>query len=181
MASKRARTLSFFFTLFGALELTGKKIIHNQRRNESRDSKILLWVVIEDTEIELVATIDEPGEKFIHSELFLVGPLADRVHQPSPPEAQVSASRNSTWSGRRTEKFAQIGIIEIGVCILVEFPFPRVVGLEFEIQAIVFRDAILRSVDWRLPRQRAHEFIDVFEFLQCFPASVTLSPVSIWR
>src|SRR5438477_8555018 len=30
---------------------------------------------------------------------------------------------------------------------------------------------------WRLPRKRAHQLIDVFEFLQRFPARVTLAPV----
>src|ERR1700681_2980355 len=72
MASKSARTLSFFFTLFGALELAGEEIIHHQRRNESRDTKILLRVVVQHVESELVAAVDEPREKFVHAKFFLI-------------------------------------------------------------------------------------------------------------
>src|SRR5205085_4088747 len=77
IASKRARTLSFFFTLFGALELAGEEIIHHQRRNESRDAEILLRIVVEDVKIELVATVDETREQFVDPEFFLIRPLAD--------------------------------------------------------------------------------------------------------
>src|SRR5438270_13150663 len=59
MASKRARTLSFFFTLFGALEFAGKKIVHHQRGNESGDTKILLRVVVMDMEPEMIAPVDQ--------------------------------------------------------------------------------------------------------------------------
>src|SRR5438552_2118478 len=62
MASKSARTLSFFFTLFGALELAGEEIIHHQRCDERAYSKILLRIVVEHMEPELVAAIDEPRE-----------------------------------------------------------------------------------------------------------------------
>src|SRR6266436_991102 len=75
--SKSTRTLSFFFTLFGALELAGEEIIHHQRRNESRDAEILLRIVVEDVEIELVATVDETREQFVDPEFFLIRPLAD--------------------------------------------------------------------------------------------------------
>src|SRR5437667_6938020 len=85
--SKRTRTLSFFFTLFGALELAGEEIIHHQRGDESGDAKILLRIVVEYIKPELVAAFDEPREQFIHTELFLVRPLAHRVHQPPPPQA----------------------------------------------------------------------------------------------
>src|SRR5437660_8258867 len=75
--SKRTRTLSFFFTLFGALKFAGKKIIHYQRGNERGDAEIYLWVVIEHPEVELIAAFDQPGEEFVHPELFLIRPLAD--------------------------------------------------------------------------------------------------------
>ena len=77
MASKRARTLSFFFTLFGALEFAGEKIIHHQRRDESGNAKILLRIVVQHMKAELVATFDQPREKFVHPEFFLIRPLAD--------------------------------------------------------------------------------------------------------
>src|SRR5438445_13732759 len=89
--SKRTRTLSFFFTLFGALELAGEEIIHDQRRDERGDAEILLRIVVEHVEPELVATVDEPGEEFGPRELFLICPLAHRVHEPPPPQIYVRA------------------------------------------------------------------------------------------
>src|SRR6266403_1197259 len=88
--SKRTRTLSFFFTLFGALELAGEEIIHHQRRDECGDPKILLRIVVVDVEPELIAAVDEPGEKFVHPELFLIRPLAHGVHQPPSSQAQIT-------------------------------------------------------------------------------------------
>ena len=80
MASNSARIFNFFFTeLFGALEFAGEKIIHHQRRNERGDAKILLRIVVEHAEIELIAAIDQPREKFVHPEFFFIRPLADRV------------------------------------------------------------------------------------------------------
>src|ERR1700682_4515566 len=76
LPSKRTRTFSFFFTLFGALTLAGEEIIHHQRRDESRDAKILLRVVVEHVEPELVAAFDEPRQEFVYPELFLIRPLA---------------------------------------------------------------------------------------------------------
>src|SRR6266700_3377470 len=78
--SKSTRTLSFFFTLFGALEPAGEEIIHHQRGDESGDAKILLRIVVKNVEPELVAAVDEPGEEFVHPELFLIRPLAHRIH-----------------------------------------------------------------------------------------------------
>ena len=92
MASKSARTLSFFFTLFGALELAGEEIIHHQRRNERGDAKILLRIVVEHAKIELVAAVDKPREKFVHPEFFLIRPLTDRVQEPPPPPPQIRGS-----------------------------------------------------------------------------------------
>src|SRR5881275_2904964 len=74
--SKRTRTLSFFFTLFGALELAGEEVIHHQRCDERGDAKILLRIVVVHVKPELIAAFDEPGEKFVHAELFLIRPLA---------------------------------------------------------------------------------------------------------
>src|SRR5437016_9155383 len=78
--SKSTRTLSFFFTLFGALELAGEEIIHHQRRDECGNAKILLRIVVVDVKSELVAAVDQPGEKFVHAELSLIRPLAHGVH-----------------------------------------------------------------------------------------------------
>src|SRR6266702_1021579 len=80
--SKSTRTLSFFFTLFGPLELAGEEIIHHQRSNESGDAKILLRIVVVRMEPELVAAFDQPREESVHTKFFLIRPLAHRVHQP---------------------------------------------------------------------------------------------------
>src|SRR6266446_6271078 len=106
--SKSTRTLSFFFTLFGALEFAGEKIIHHQRGNESRDAKILLRIVVVHMESQLVGAFDQSREQSIHTELFLVRPLAHRIHQPPPPLAQIRTRFNP---GRRGEKLPQIGIV----------------------------------------------------------------------
>src|SRR5207302_2101505 len=96
--SKRTRTLSFFFTLFGALELAGEEIIHDQRGDERTYSKILLRIVVEHVELELIAALDQPREEFVHPELFLIRPLAHRVHQPPSPLAKIRARFDPGWS-----------------------------------------------------------------------------------
>src|SRR6266404_2796963 len=75
--SKSTSTLSFFFTLFGALELAGEEIIHHQRGDERTYSKILLPIVVKHMELELVAALDQPREEFVHPEFLLIRPLAD--------------------------------------------------------------------------------------------------------
>src|ERR1700680_1057888 len=87
--SNSTRTLSFFFTLLRPLELAGVKIIHHQRRDVRADPKILLWIVVQHVESELVSAIDQPREQFVHPELFLVRPLANRIQQPPPRPAQI--------------------------------------------------------------------------------------------
>src|SRR6185437_11828380 len=77
--SKSTRALSFFFTLFGALEFSGKKIVHHQRGDKCRDAKILLRIIIEHVKPELVAAARQPGKELVHPELFLVRPLADGI------------------------------------------------------------------------------------------------------
>ncbi len=177
MASKSARTLSFFFIVLGALELPGEKIIHHQRRDERGDAKILLRIVVQHVEIELVATIDQSGEKFVHPEFSLVRPLADRVQKPPPPPPQISARSNAPWSRGGGKELPQISVVEIGISILVKFALARVIGLELEVQTVVIGNAILRQMEWWFPCERSHQFIDVFEFVQRLPARVTLAPV----
>src|SRR5260370_32809756 len=89
--SKSTRTLSFFFTLFGALELAGEKIIHHQRRDVRGDAKILLRIVVLHPQAKLIAAIDQSGEQFVYPEFFLVCPLGHRVHQSPPALAQIAA------------------------------------------------------------------------------------------
>src|SRR4051812_28036945 len=101
IASNRARTLIFFFTLFGALELTGKKIIHHQRRDERGHAEILLRIVVQHEEIELVATVDQAREQFVHPEFFLVRPLANGIQQTSPPSPQINRGRDPARAGGR--------------------------------------------------------------------------------
>src|SRR5437899_2878416 len=160
--SKTTRTLSFFFTLFGALELAGEEIIHHQRRDESGDAKILLRIIVVDVEPELIAAVDEPGEKFVHPELFLIRPLAYGVHKPPPSLAQIRARFNPD---RCSEKLPQIGVVEIRIGIFVELPLARVISLELDVQAIVIGSAILWRMHRWFPRQRVHQLIDVFQFL----------------
>src|SRR5713101_4583390 len=117
MPSKSTRTLSFFFTLFGALELAGEEIIHHQRGDERTYSKILLRIVTEHVELELVAAVDQSREKFVHPEFFLIRPLADRVQQPLPRPAQIRACINPARPWLRGEELPQIGVVEIRVGI----------------------------------------------------------------
>src|SRR5713101_7167710 len=118
--SKSTRTLSFFFTLFGALEFAGEEIIHHQRCDERRDAKILLRIVVVCAKSELIAALDEPREKSVHAEFFLIRPLGDRVHQPPPSQAQIPARFQP---GRRGKELPQIGVVEIRIRLFVELPF----------------------------------------------------------
>src|SRR6266487_822085 len=131
--SKRTRTLSFFFTLFGALELAGEEIIHHQRGDERGDSKILLRIVVEHMELELVAAIDQSRQEFVHPELFLIRPLANRVQQPPARPAQIRTRINPSRPCRRGEELAQIGVVKIRIGIFIEPPFARVIGPELEV------------------------------------------------
>src|SRR5438067_13350208 len=91
MASKRARTLSFFFTLFGALEFAGEKIVHHQGSDESGNAKILLRVVVLHIKPEVVAAVDQSRKKFVYPVLLLVSPEANGIEQPATPETQIGA------------------------------------------------------------------------------------------
>ena len=75
------------------------------------------------------------------------------------------------------EELLEVVVVEIRIGILVELALPRIVGLELDVQAVVVGDAIARLVDRRFAGERAHQFVEVFEFSQCFPTSVTRSPV----
>ena len=79
MASKRARTLSFFFTLFGALEFAGEKIVHHQSGDKSGNAKILLRVVVMHVKPEVIAAVDQSREKFVYPVLLLVSPQAHGI------------------------------------------------------------------------------------------------------
>src|SRR2546423_10864940 len=91
IASKRARTLSFFFTLFGALEFAGEKIVHDQSRDEGRNAKILLRVVVMHVKPEMIAAIDQSRKKFVYPVLLLVSPEANGIEQPATPQTQIGA------------------------------------------------------------------------------------------
>src|SRR4029453_12040860 len=91
MASKRARTLSFFFTLFGAFEFTGEKIVHDQGGYESRNAKILLRIVVMDVKLKVIAAVDKSREQFVYPVLLLVSPQTDGVEQPAMPQTQIGA------------------------------------------------------------------------------------------
>src|SRR3954451_9493202 len=57
--SKRTSTLSFFFTIFRPLELSGEEIIHTQRRNKRAKDKILLRIVVQDVHVEWIGPFNE--------------------------------------------------------------------------------------------------------------------------
>src|SRR5437868_6411629 len=92
--------------------------------------------------------------------------------------AEVRTRVYPGWCG---EELPQIGVVKVRISIFVKLPLERVIGLELEVQAIVVSWAILRRIYWRLPGQRAHEFIHVFKFLQRPPLRVTLAPVQSRR
>src|SRR5438105_7944831 len=111
--SKSTRTLSFFFTgfLFGAFELAREKIIHHQRRDVRCDSKILLRIVVLHAQAELIAPINQPRQQFVDPKFLLIRPLRNRVHQPSPPLAEITARLDPC---RRGAQLAKIDIVEAG-------------------------------------------------------------------
>src|SRR5947207_7154875 len=135
MASNRARTFSFFFTLFGALKLAGKKVIHHQRSYISGNAKLLLWIVVIRTKAEVIATFDQPRKKLIHTVLLLVSPLADCIEQTATPRPQI---RTRFYPGRRGEKLSQIGVVKPRISVFVNLSFTRVIRLELEVQTILF-------------------------------------------
>src|SRR6476469_10382744 len=116
MASKRARTLSFFFTLFGALEFAGEKIVHDQGGDKRGNAKVLLWVVVINVKPEVVAAVDQSREKFVYPVLLLVSPQADGIQQPATSQTQITARLDSAGRG---EELPQIGVIKIRISISV--------------------------------------------------------------
>src|SRR6478672_7916479 len=153
IASNRARTLIFFFTSLGPFEFAGEKIIHDQRRDERSHAEILLRIIVENEEIQLVATIDQAREQFVHPEFFLVRPLADGIQEPTATTTKISCGRDATGTSRRRKQLTQIGIVKIGISIGVEFSFPRVIGLQFLIETIIFRRPIGRHMQRGFSRQ----------------------------
>src|SRR4051794_34497481 len=85
--SNRTRTLSFFFNLFGAFEAAGKKIVHDQGGDERGHAKVLLWIVVQDMQIELIAAFGQTGQQFVDAVFFFVSPLANRIHEAPPAQA----------------------------------------------------------------------------------------------
>ena len=71
--------LLFHDWLFRALELAGEKIIHHERRDESRDAKILLLLVIQHMESKFITSAGKPREQLVHREFLFVSPLGNRV------------------------------------------------------------------------------------------------------
>ena len=115
--------MSFFFTLFGALELAGEKVIHHQRSDISGNAKILLRIVVMHTKAEVIATFDQPREKFVHAVLLLVSPLADCIEQTATPRPQI---RTRFYPGGRGEKLPQIGVVKIrDKCLRKTFVYAR--------------------------------------------------------
>src|SRR6059058_409632 len=77
--SKSTRTLSFFFTLFSALEFPGEKIIHHQRRDKSGHAKILLRVVIQHMQAKFITSTGKPRKELVYRKFLFVGPLGNCI------------------------------------------------------------------------------------------------------
>jgi hypothetical protein len=65
--------------LFRPLEFAGEKIIHHQCRDESRDPKILLRIVIQHMQPKFIASAGKPRQELVHGEFLFIGPLANRI------------------------------------------------------------------------------------------------------
>src|ERR1043165_4185846 len=159
---------------FSAFEFAGEKVIHHQCRDESRDAKIQLWIVIQHVQAKLITSTSEPREQLVYRKFLFVCPLGNRGEQPPPSPSQICACLDSR---RRAEKLSQIGVIKIRIRIFVEFAFPRVISLQLDVETIVIPDAILRGMHRRLARKRLHELIYVFQLSQCWPTCVLLAPI----
>jgi hypothetical protein len=108
--------LSFFFTLFGAFEFAGEKIVHDQSGDKSGDAKILLRVVAMHVKAEVIAAIDKSRKKFVYPVLLFVSPQADGIQQPATSQTQITTRLDSA---RRGEELPQIGVIKIRISIFV--------------------------------------------------------------
>ena len=65
--------------LLRPLEFAGEKIIHHQCRDESGNTKILLWIIIQHMQSEFITTARKPCKKLVHGEFLFVCPLANRI------------------------------------------------------------------------------------------------------
>src|SRR6185312_3895143 len=102
--SNRTRTLSFFFIVlesvaaslrearasptgrrlqirnaisFRSLKPTGEKIIHDQRCNESRDTEILLRIIIQYMQSKFITSAGKSREELVHGKFLFICPLAN--------------------------------------------------------------------------------------------------------
>src|SRR5262245_8902557 len=102
---------------------------------------------------QLIATINQPREQLINSVLFLIRPLADRFHQRTTVLAQIDGSLNtSSRIGRRRKKLTKVVVVEVWKRILIHLPFPRVIGFELNVEAIVVGASICGLMDRWLAR-----------------------------
>jgi len=65
--------------LFRAFKFSGEKIIHNQCRNESGDTKILLWIIIWNMQPKFVTSAGKSREELVHGKFLFVSPLANGI------------------------------------------------------------------------------------------------------
>src|SRR5262249_28227309 len=137
-------------TLFRPLKFTGEKIVHHQCRDESRDTKILLWIVIQDVQVKLVASVSKPREKFVDREFLFICPLGNRVQQSASSPAKIRARFHSRLC---SEELSQISVVKMWIGIFVELSFARVISFELYVETIVIGDAILRRVHRRHTHQ----------------------------
>src|SRR4030095_6631085 len=132
MASKSARTLSFFLTadLLRAREFTSEEIVHDESRKVSRDLQVGRWVAGVEVEVELIASLDQPVEQFVNPVFLFVGPLGHRIHQRPPLLAQPGGCLYAASAKRvGTEKSHEIFVVNVGIRIFIELAFPSVIRL----------------------------------------------------
>lgn len=167
------------YHLFRPFEFAGEEIIHDEGGDVGGDLEVEGGDIGgTDVEVELVATFDEPAKEFVNRILFFVGPFANGVAEFAAAFAEIGGSLHAIIDfGAGVEEAFQVLIVEVGIDVFVEFSFFRVVSFEFYVEAIVVLDAVCGLVDGRFAGDGAHEFIDIFEFLERFPAAITLAPI----
>jgi hypothetical protein len=65
--------------LFRAFKFSGEKVIHDQCRNESGDTKILLRIIIWYMQPKFVRSAGKSREELVHGKFLFVSPLANGI------------------------------------------------------------------------------------------------------
>ena len=129
------------------IEAAREKIIHLECRKIGGHTHRSGGIIVCDDELETAAAIDEALEQLVDAVLALVGPPANDVHErPLVAPEPGRGRRRILLRSRFGENPAQISVIEIWIRVLVELALAGVVGLEFDVQAIVLGGAVLLGI-----------------------------------